>query len=94
MWGASVVGFGSYHYKYDSGREGDAPRGGFSPRKANMTVYVMPGFSTQQDLLAKLGTHKSSVSCLYITDLDKVDLGVLKEIVVRGLKEMDVRYPG
>lgn len=66
MWGASIVGFGSYHYKYDSGREGDSFMTGVAPRKAALTIYVMPGFSQYDDLLAKLGPHTTGQSCLYI----------------------------
>jgi hypothetical protein len=91
MWG-SIVGFGTYHYKYASGREGDWPRTAFSPRKQSITVYCMPGFKNQQDLLSRLGPHKTSVSCLYIRKLEDVDLGVLREVVARSLKEMQRLY--
>lgn len=93
MWGSSIVGFGSYHYKYASGREGDWPRVGFSPRKQSLTVYCMPGFGGQKDLLAKLGPHKTSVSCLYIRNLDDVDIDVLRKIVKRSLDQMARIYP-
>jgi hypothetical protein len=93
MWGSSVVGFGTYHYKYASGREGDWPRIGFSPRKQTMTIYCMPGHGTNQDLLSKLGPHKTAVSCLYIRRLDDVDLGVLRKIVERSLDQMARMYP-
>lgn len=93
MWGPSIIGFGSYHYKYASGREGDAPRAGFSPRSAALTVYCVPGFAAQRDLLSRLGPHKTSVCCLYIRRLDDVDLDVLRAIVERSFKEVDERYP-
>jgi hypothetical protein len=85
MWGLSIVGFGSYHYKYASGREGDMPLTGFSPRKANLTLYIMPGFEKLDDLLAKLGKHKIGKSCLYINKLADVDIEVLKQIIQRSL---------
>ena len=92
MWGSSIIGFGSYHYKYASGREGDWPRTGFSPRKASMTIYCMPGFKNQADLLERLGPHKTSVSCLYIRRLDQVDFSVLRSIVARSLQQMERIY--
>ena len=84
LWGPSIVGFGSYHYSYASGRQGDAIAAGFSPRKASTTVYLADGVAAHTDLLAGLGPHTSSVSCVYIKDLDKVDLGVLEEAVRRS----------
>jgi Domain of unknown function (DU1801) len=83
MWGPSIVGFGSYHYVYESGREGDMPAAGFSPRKASMTFYVGDKFEGAKDLYARLGKHKKSVACLYINKLDDVDLEVLREIIAR-----------
>ena len=91
MWGESIIGYGFYHYKYDSGREGDYFLTGFSPRKSATTIYIMPGFKQYSDQLERLGPHKHSVSCLYITRLERVDLKVLEEIVsdsVRRMKEM------
>ncbi|MGY5859430.1 MAG: DUF1801 domain-containing protein [Candidatus Thorarchaeota archaeon] len=85
MWGPSIVGFGSYHYKYATGREGDMPMTGFSPRKANLTVYIMPGFDEYGDLLERLGKHKLGKSCLYINKLADVDIEVLKEIITKSL---------
>ena len=81
MWGDSIVGFDAYSYEYASGRKGDWPVVGFSPRKTNLALYIMSGFSRCQELLAKLGKHKTGKSCLYITRLDEVDIKVLKEIV-------------
>jgi hypothetical protein len=86
MWGSSIVGFGSYHYKGASGREGDWLLTGFSPRKENLTLYIMGGFDLHQDLLKKLGKHKTSGGCLYIKKLDDVDKKVLKELVAESVK--------
>lgn len=88
MWGASIVGFGSYHYKGASGREGDWMLTGFSPRKQNLTLYLMSGFETHADLLKKLGKFTTSVGCLYIKKLDDVDKKVLKELVTASVKRM------
>ena len=82
MWGPSIVGFGSYHYRYASGHEGDSPRIGFSPRSANLVLYV-GGFPEYEALLARLGKHKSSKACLYLGKLADVDPAVLEEIVRR-----------
>ncbi len=92
MWGSSIVGFGSYRYKYASGREGDWMITGFSPRKQNLTVYIMPGFADFADLLAKLGKHKTSKSCLYLNKLADVDLDVLAELVRESVAVMRKRY--
>jgi len=81
MWGPSIVGFGEYHYRYDSGREGDAPAAAFSPRKTAMTVYLTPGFAEHSPLLERLGPHTTGVGCLYLKDLDDVDLDVLEALV-------------
>ncbi|MBK8900300.1 MAG: DUF1801 domain-containing protein [Anaerolineaceae bacterium] len=83
MWGPSIIGFGSLHYVYETGREGDMPAAAFSPRKANMTFYVGDEFEGAAELYAKLGKHKKSVACLYINKLDDVDLDVLHEIIAR-----------
>ena len=88
MWGASIVGFGSYHYKGASGREGDWFLTGFSPRKQNLTLYLNHGFDVHKDLLKKLGKHKTSMGCLYIKNLDDVDKKVLKELVTESVKRM------
>lgn len=89
MWGPSIIGFGSYHYKYESGREGDMPLTGFSPRKKSLTVYIMSGFEEYKDLLDKLGKHKIGKSCLYINKLADVDKNVLKKIIKKSLKRFD-----
>jgi hypothetical protein len=81
MWGSSIVGFGEYHYKYASGREGDAAAAGFSPRKAASTVYLADGIGAHAELLAKLGPHTTGVGCLYLKDLEEIDLGVLERVV-------------
>lgn len=86
MWGPSIIGFGSVHYKYESGREGDMPLLGFSPRKANLTIYFMEGFDKYADELAHLGPHKTSKACLYITKLEKVDVVVLAEMLEKSYK--------
>lgn len=91
MWGASIVGFGSYHYKYASGREGDWFLTGFSPRRGDLTLYIMPGFERYKDLLSRLGKHKTGKSCLYIKRLSDVDMTVLEQLVsesVRHLQEI------
>ncbi len=81
MWGDSIVGFGTYRYKYESGREGEWPITGFSPRKTSLTLYIMSGFSKYQELLGQLGKHKTGKSCLYINRLDDVDLKVLRRLI-------------
>lgn len=93
MWGDSIVGFGRYHYSQKSGLEADWPLTGFSPRKQNLSVYIMPGFEKYQNLLEKLGKHKTSVSCLYINKLADIDMTVLKEIITLSVAEMKKRYP-
>lgn len=93
MWGPSIIGFGKYHYRYDSGHEGDAPRLGFSPRKAQTVVYLMPGFAGQEDMLARIGKVKTSVSCMYVNRLDQIDLGILREMAVASLAKMREQYP-
>lgn len=93
MWGSSIVGFGKYHYKSErSSQEGDWMLTGFSPRKQNLTLYVMPGFGDYKDLLDKLGKHKTSVSCLYINKLADVDIDVLKTIIEKSFAEMKNKY--
>lgn len=81
MWGSSIIGFGTYHYVYASGREGDWMRTGFSPRKSNLSLYLMNGFSGYESLLKKLGKHKTGKSCLYINKLADVNLEVLKTMI-------------
>ena len=92
LWGSSIVGFGSYHYKYDSGREGDWALVGFSPRKQNLVVYIMPGFDSFPELMKKLGKYKTGKSCLYINRLDDVNEDVLQQLIERSVKVMRKRY--
>jgi hypothetical protein len=88
MWGDSIIGFGSYHYKYASGREGDWFLTGFSPRKQNLTLYIMPGFEEYEGLMKKLGKYKTGKSCLYLNKLEDVDLAVLKTLIEKSVKKM------
>lgn len=88
LWGSSIVGFGSYHYTYASGRSGDSFLSGFSPRKQNLTLYIMAGFEQYDELLARLGKHSTGKSCLYVKRLDDVDLAVLEELVARSVEHM------
>ena len=92
MWGTSIMGFGSYHYKYDSGREGDFMITGLSPRKQALTVYIMPGFSQFDGLMKKLGKYKTGKSCLYIRRLADVDEKVLNRLIVESVKYMRKKY--
>ena len=94
LWGPSIIGFGSYHYKYDSGREGDAPLIGFSPRKAATVLYHVTGFSDSEALLAKLGKHTTGKGCLYIKKLADVDQKVLEALVVKSVAAIRSRHPG
>jgi hypothetical protein len=87
MWGSSIVGFGSYHYRYDSGREGDFMLAGFAPRKQNLAVYLVGGFDDEcAALMARLGPHKTGKGCLYLKSLDGVDLDVLRELVAESVR--------
>lgn len=92
MWG-NMVGFGSYHYKYDSGREGDFFATGFALRKSGPTVYIMPGYEEYADMLKKLGPHKLGKSCLYLKSLADVDEAVLKRLIKAGLRDLKKQYP-
>lgn len=92
MWGPSIVGYGSYHYKYDSGREGDHMITGFSPRKQALSVYIMPGFKTFDPLMKKLGKFKTGKSCLYIKRLSDVDEKVLERLIEESVKHMRKKY--
>ena len=93
MWGPSIIGFGSYHYKYDSGREGDMPLIGFSPRKPATVLYGMTGFSDSEALLAKLGKHTTGKGCLYIKKLADVDEKVLEAMIVKSVAAKRARNP-
>lgn len=88
----SIIGFGRYHYKYESGREGDSSVVAFSPRKQNITLYIMPGFSHYEKELEKLGKHKTAKSCLYINKLEDVDEKILRKIISHSVKVMQKKY--
>ena len=92
MWGTSIVGFGTYHYKYASGREGDWPLTGFSPRKQNLTLYIMAGFDKYAELMQKLGKHSAAKSCIYIKRLDDIHLPTLKKLVRESVKQLKKRH--
>jgi len=92
MWGKSIVGFDAYDYKYDSGQSGRWPIVGLSPRKANLSLYIMPGFEPFCAELAMLGPHKTGSSCLYLTDLRKIDMDVLEQIVARSIELMRAKH--
>ncbi len=94
MWGPSIIGFGSYHYKYDSGREGDMLLTGFSPRKQNLTMYIMSGFKRYDSLMQKLGKYKTGKSCLYVKRLSDVDMEVLTELITTAYEYYDKKYNG
>lgn len=95
MWGESLIGFGQYHYEYErSNQKGDWPLTGFSPRKQNISVYIMPGINKYGELLAKLGKHKvSKGSCLYIKKLSDINISILKELITQSIKDMKKIYP-
>lgn len=93
MWGASIVGYGRYHYCYASGREGEFLATGFSPRKSALSVYIMPGYQDYAEILNRLGKHKTGKSCLYINTLADVDMAVLAELVRAGLRDLGRIWP-
>ena len=88
MWGSSIVGYGQYHYKYASGREGDWFLTGFAPRKRNLTLYIMDGFTGYDDVLSGLGKYKTGKSCLYINKIDDIDTGVLRDLIEKSVKHV------
>ncbi len=92
MWGPSIIGFGRYHYRYDTGREGDFLVTGFSPRTANLVVYILPGYDDIGEQLARLGKHRIGKSCLYINKLADIDLDVLEDIVADGVARIRENY--
>lgn len=94
MWGPSIIGFGSYHYKYASGHEGDAPLAGFSPRKAATTVYFYLPEENREEFLSKLGKHTSSKACIYIKKLADIDIEILKKIILLSIEYTQNLYPG
>ncbi len=93
MWGPSIVGYGRYHYRYKSGREGDFLATGFSPRKAALSIYIMPGYADFGDILSRLGKHKLGKSCLYVNKLADIDLDVLAELIRAGLEDLEKHWP-
>ncbi len=93
MWGPTIVGYGEYHYKYDSGHEGDSLRIGFSPRKSSLSLYIMPNLDAFPDLMEKLGKYKMGRGCLYINKLADVDLEVLEELMIAAYGRMEELYP-
>jgi hypothetical protein len=93
MWGKSMVGFGKYHYVYDSGREGDMFLTGFSPRKQALTIYVMAGFGNS-DIMSRLGKFKTGKSCLYVKKLEDIEMDVLKELTEHSIAVINKKYPG
>ncbi len=93
MWGPSMVGYGRYHYRYASGREGDFLATGFSPRKAAFSLYIMPGYADFSDILARLGKHTTGKSCLYVKRLSDIDLDVLAELIEAGLEDLARHWP-
>ena len=93
MWGETIVGYGQYHYKYESGRQGDFLATGFSPRKANFSVYIMPGYSDFGDILKDIGKHKLGKSCLYFNKLADIDTDVLAKLICAGLDDLNTIWP-
>ncbi|MDX2427680.1 MAG: DUF1801 domain-containing protein [Xanthomonadales bacterium] len=92
MWGTAIVGYGKYHYKYESGREGDFFLTGFSPRKQALSIYIVSGFSINPELMEKLGKYKTGKSCLYVKKLDDVDRSVLAQLVKESVAYMREKY--
>ena len=93
MWGPTIIGYGQYHYIYDSGREGDFLATGFSPRKANLSIYILPGYADFGSILDRLGKHKTGKSCLYVNKLADIDMDVLEELIRAGLDDLGSRWP-
>ncbi len=93
MWGPAMVGYGSYHYVYDTGREGDMLATGFAPRKSNLSIYIMPGYQDFDEILSRLGKHRHGKACLYVNKLADVDVGVLAELIRTGLDRLGEAYP-
>jgi hypothetical protein len=89
MWGPSIVGFGTYHYKYDSGREGDWLVTGFSPRKKDLTLYIMMGFEKHAELMKQLGKHSTGKSCLYVKRLSDIHMPTLKKLITESVKQLE-----
>lgn len=92
MWGPSMIGYGRYHYRYETGREGDMLATGFSPRKARHSIYILPGYSDYSEILSRLGKHATGKSCLYINKLADIDLDVLAELIKAGVRDLAATY--
>ncbi|MEM6538339.1 MAG: DUF1801 domain-containing protein [Pseudomonadota bacterium] len=92
MWGPSIIGFGRYHYVYDTGREGDMCATGFSVRKAKHSFYIMPGYKERAEILSRLGKHSTGAACLYVNKLADIDIDVLRELIVDGLEDLKSKY--
>lgn len=93
MWGPSIIGFGSYHYKYESGHEGDAPLVGFSPRKAKISLYFAPGDKKREELLKEFGKHTTGKACVYINKVADIDVEVLRELIIQSVAFLQELYP-
>ncbi len=93
LWAGSMIGYGQYHYIYESGREGDMLATGFRPARARHSIYIMPGYAAYPDIAARLGKHKAGKSCWYVNKLDDIDLDVLAELIRRGLEDLAKRWP-
>lgn len=93
MWGPSIIGFGSYHYKYETGHEGDAPLVGFSPRKAKISLYFATGDTERENLLEKFGKHTTGKACIYINKLADVDIEVLRSLITQSIRFLQKMYP-
>ncbi len=93
MWGPSIIGFGTYHYKYASGHEGDAPLAGFSPRRNALVIYMSNEFEKREELLKSLGKHKSTKACVYFNKLEDIELNVLEKIIINSIADVNQLYP-
>ncbi|SEN98496.1 protein of unknown function (DU1801) [Mesobacillus persicus] len=93
MWGPSIIGFGSYHYKYDSGHEGDAPLVGFSPRKAKISLYFATGDTKRQELLMNFGKHTTGKACVYINKVADINVDILKKLIIQSVEFLKTSYP-
>lgn len=93
MWGPSIVGFGSYHYKYESGHEGDSPLIGFSPRAAAITLYLSGHFEKREELLEKLGKHKTDKACIYVKKFEDINIETLQKMITNHIKHIQKLYP-
>lgn len=93
LWGPSIIGFGSYHYKYESGHEGDAPLVGFSPRKAKISLYFAPGETKREELLKNFGKHTTGKGCVYINKVADIEVAVLKELITESVEFLQKTYP-